>query len=392
MVCLWPTCFPEVINQNGMNGVFAVDAGGSHRLNRVNAEKEGIQMTAGFGIIGTGMIAHFHAKAISEMTDARVVACFNQTPEKAAAFAAEYHCRAETSLETLLADPEIQFVTICTPSGAHLDPAVAAARAGKHVVVEKPLEITLDRCDQIIRACDENGVKLCTIFPSRFSPANQALKDAIEGGRFGRITLGDTYVKWWRTQEYYDGGGWRGTWALDGGGAFMNQAIHNVDLLCWLMGDVAEVCGYTGTLAHERIEVEDVGVACLKFSSGAIGVMEATTAAWPGLLKRTEIHGSTGTAIVEQDSIIKWEFAEPRDADEQLLAELGGSSESSGGAADPKAISFVGHQLQLQDFVDAVAEGRRPKVDGAEGRRSVEVILALYQAANSGVSQKLPLP
>lgn len=348
-------------------------------------------MTAGFGIIGTGMIAHFHAQAIQQMTGARVVSCYNKTPDKAAAFAEEYGCRATSTLEEMLADAEVQFVTICTPSGAHLDPAVAAAKAGKHVVVEKPLEITLQRCDRIIEACEENGVQLCTIFPSRFSPANQALKDAIDGGRFGRITLGDTYVKWWRTQEYYDGGGWRGTWALDGGGAFMNQAIHNVDLLCWLMGDVQEVSGYTGTLAHERIEVEDTGVACLKFASGAIGVMEATTAAWPGLLKRTEIHGSTGTVVVEQDSILKWEFADAGPDDVRLVEELGGSSATSGGAADPKAISFVGHQMQLQDFVDAVAEGRRPKVDGAEGRRSVEVILALYQAANTGVSQKLPL-
>ena len=270
-----------------------------------------------------------------------------------------------------------------------LGQALAAARAGRHVVVEKPLEITLERCDDIIQACDEAGVKLCTIFPSRFSPANLALKAALEGGRFGRVTLGDTYVKWWRTQEYYDGGGWRGTWALDGGGAFMNQAIHNVDLLCWLMGGVSEVAGYTGTLAHERIEVEDVGVACLKFQSGALGVMEATTAAWPGMLKRTEIHGSRGTAIVEQDSILKWEFAEPQAGDAELLSRLGGGSATTGGAADPKAISFVGHQLQLQDFVEAIAEGRAPQVDGREGRRSVEVILALYRAATTGTSVRL---
>jgi UDP-N-acetyl-2-amino-2-deoxyglucuronate dehydrogenase len=347
-------------------------------------------MSMGFGIIGTGMIAHFHAKAIQSMPGGRVAACFNQSPEKAHRFATEYGCRACSSLEELLADPDVQIVTICTPSGAHRDPALAAAAAGKHVVVEKPLEITLERCDDIIRACDQAGVKLCTIFPSRFSPANLALKQAIDSGRFGRLTLGDTYVKWWRTQEYYDGGGWRGTWALDGGGAFMNQAIHNVDLLAWLMGDVAEVAGFTQTLAHERIEVEDVGVACLKFRNGAIGVMEAATAAWPGLLKRTEIHGSRGTVIVEQDSILKWEFADPQPGDQELLQRLGGSSATTGGAADPKAISFIGHQLQLQDFVDAIAEKRPPKVDGAEGRKSVEIILALYAAARSGQTQQLP--
>lgn len=346
-------------------------------------------MTMGFGIIGTGMIAHFHAKAIQAMSGGRVVACFNQNPEKGRAFAAEYGCRSYDSLDQLLSDPEVQIVTICTPSGAHREPALAAARAGRHVVVEKPLEITLERCDDIIRACDEAGVKLCTIFPSRFSAANQALKDAVDSGRFGRVTLGDMYVKWWRTQEYYDGGGWRGTWALDGGGAFMNQAIHNVDLLCWLMGDVVEISGYTGTLAHERIEVEDVGVACLKFQSGALGVMEATTAAWPGMLKRTEIHGSRGSVIVEQDSILKWEFADSRPSDAELLSRLGGGSATTGGAADPKAISFVGHQMQLQDFVEAIAEGRAPRVDGREGRRSVEVILALYQAAKTGASVRL---
>ena len=153
---------------------------------------------------------------------------------------------------------------------------------GKHVVVEKPMEITLKRCDDILNACRKNGVMLCPIFPSRFSPANMLLKDAVEDGRFGKLTLGDTYVKWWRTQQYYDQGGWRGTWALDGGGSYMNQAIHNVDLLYWFMGDVAEVCGFTATLAHERIEVEDVGVASLKFKSGALGVIEATTARLAG--------------------------------------------------------------------------------------------------------------
>jgi UDP-N-acetyl-2-amino-2-deoxyglucuronate dehydrogenase len=346
-------------------------------------------MSMGFGIVGTGMIAHFHAKAIQSMANGRIVACFNQNVEKAKAFAAEYGGTAYSTLDELLADRNVGIVTICTPSGAHRDPAIAAANAGKHVVVEKPLEISLQRCDDIIQACEKNGVKLCTIFPSRFSAANIALKEAIEAGRFGRLTLGDTYVKWWRTQEYYDGGGWRGTWALDGGGAFMNQAIHNVDLLCWLMGDVAEIAGFTGTLAHERIEVEDVGVACLKFANGAIGVMEATTAAWPGLLKKTEIHGSKGTVVVEQDSVLRWEFAEEKPEDAEIRSRLGANSASSGGASDPKAISFVGHQLQLEDFVEAISTGRQPRVDGAEGRKSVEIILAIYEAAKTGRSQRL---
>jgi predicted dehydrogenase len=341
-------------------------------------------MSIGFGIVGTGMIARFHALAIQAIPHARVVGCFNHTAEKATAFAGEYGGRACSTLEELLTIPDLQVVTICTPSGAHLEPAVQAARAGKHVIVEKPLEVTLERCDELIRTCDEMGVRLATIFPSRFSPANLALKHAIEQGRFGRLTLGDTYVKWWRSQEYYDSGGWRGTWKLDGGGAFMNQAIHNVDLLCWLMGDVAEVCGMTATLAHERIEVEDVGSAVVRFANGAIGTLQASTSAFPGLLKRTEIHGTTGSAIVEQDHILLWEFAEKRPEDAEILASCGKSSATTGGAADPKAISFAGHQRQFEDFLKALAGGGEPLVDGREGRKSVEIILAIYESSRTG--------
>lgn len=337
------------------------------------------------------MISHFHAKAIAEIEGASVVACCDTVEERAQGFADEYGCKAYTSLDDMLADEDVTIVNVCTPSGAHRDLAVAAANAGKHVVVEKPLEITLARCDDIINACQDNGVRLCAIFPSRFSPVNLALKEAIEAGRFGRLTLGDTYVKWWRTQEYYDSGGWRGTWGMDGGGAYMNQAIHQVDLLYWLMGDVVEVNGMTDTLAHERIEVEDVGVATLRFANGAIGVIEATTSAWPGLLKKTEIHGTQGTAIVEQDDVLKWEFEEATASDDVIRDKFKPGSANTGGAADPKAISYVGHRDQLQDFVSAIAEGREPAVDGIDGRKSVEIILAIYQAAWTKQTVKLPL-
>lgn len=226
----------------------------------------------GFGIIGCGMIAEYHTKAINEIPGARVVAAFTRNPEngkKIADLAENGPVSIEDDLDRMLAHPELDVVCICTPSGAHLDPALKAAKAGKHVVVEKPLEITLPRCDAIIEACDANGVRLCTIFPSRFSAANARLKEAIDLGRFGRLTLGDTYIKWWRSQDYYDSGGWRGTWDLDGGGALMNQAIHNVDLLYWLMGDIESITALTATLAHERIEVEDTAVAAIRFKNGA---------------------------------------------------------------------------------------------------------------------------
>lgn len=348
-------------------------------------------MARGFGIVGTGMIAQFHARAIEAIADAELVACFDMVGERAEAFGAENGCQAYSDLDAMLANEAVDIVTICTPSGAHRDPAVAAAQAGKHVLVEKPLEITLQRCDDIINACQKSGVQLGAILPSRFSPANQALKQAIEAGRFGKLTLGDTFVKWWRSQEYYDSGGWRGTWKLDGGGAFMNQAIHNVDLLYWFMGDVAEVVGMTSTLAHERIEVEDVGAATVKFTSGAIGNLEATTCAYPGLLKKTEIHGTKGSAIIEQDSILLWDFEDQQPEDKTLLAEFGAGSESSGGASDPKAISFVGHQKQFEEFLKALDENRTPAIDGYEGRKSVELILAIYQSSWEGRRISLPL-
>lgn len=348
-------------------------------------------MTTGFAIVGTGMISRYHAQAIAAIPNARLVGCFNHNPERATTFAEEFGCQAYSSLDEMLANPEVQIVTICTPSGAHLEPALAAAKAGKHLLVEKPLEVTLERCDAIIKACEEAGTLLGSILPSRFSPANLALKKAIEAGRFGRLTLGDTYVKWWRTQAYYDDGGWRGTWALDGGGAFMNQAIHNVDLLYWFMGDVQEVCGLTSTLAHERIEVEDVGNAVVRFRNGALGTLEASTSVYPGLLKKTEIHGTTGSAIIEQDSILLWNFETPLPEDEDLLARYGQGNEVTGGAADPKAISFIGHQRQFEDFIAAIQEHRLPLIDGFEGRKSVELILAIYESSKTGKRVTLPL-
>ncbi|QEH34356.1 Glucose--fructose oxidoreductase precursor [Aquisphaera giovannonii] len=347
----------------------------------------------GFGIVGCGMIAEFHTRAINDLPNARVVAAYSRSRANAGKIAgmAGGDCKTFDDMDAMLATPGLDVVCICTPSGAHLEPAVQAARAGKHVVVEKPLEITLPRCDAIIDACDAAGVRLCTIFPSRFSPANRRLKEAIELGRFGRLTLGDTHVKWWRTQEYYDSGGWRGTWSLDGGGALMNQAIHNVDLLFWLMGDVATITAQAATLAHERIEVEDTAVAAVQFRSGALGVIQAATSAYPGLLKRTEIHGDRGSARVEQDDITLWEFRDKVPGDDEVLAAIAGASGDKAGASDPRGINHAGHRAQLADFLDAIDRGRAPLVDGRDGRKSVEIIRAIYRSAREGRAVRLPL-
>jgi predicted dehydrogenase len=338
------------------------------------------------------MIAEFHTRAINEIENARVVGAMSRNPANGAKITglARGGCDFFGDLDALLAAPGIDVVCICTPSGAHMEPAVRAAAAGKHVVVEKPLEVTLDRCDAIIDACDRAGVRLCTIFPSRFTAANRRLKEAIALGRFGRLTLGDTHVKWWRTQEYYDSGGWRGTWQLDGGGALMNQAIHNVDLLYWLMGDVESITAQTATLAHTRIEVEDTAIASVRFKSGALGVIQAATSAYPGLLKRTEIHGDRGSARVEQDDITLWEFQEKVPSDNEVFAAMAAQSGFKAGASDPRGITHIGHRDQLIDFLEAIDAGRDPAVDGREGRKSVEIIRAIYRSAGSG--QVIPLP
>lgn len=351
----------------------------------------------GFGIVGCGMIAHFHARAIADLPNGRLVAVQTSDPAKMPPVAQAAGRRPEeiavyTDLAEMLRRPDLDIVCICTPSGAHLEPAAAAAAAGKHVVVEKPLEITLDRCDRLIEACDRAGVKLAAIFPSRFTDVNQTLKAAVEGGRFGRLVVGDTTVKWWRPQSYYDSGKWRGTWELDGGGALMNQAIHNVDLLQYMMGPVRQIAAFTGLLAHERIAVEDTAVAALHFANGAMGTLTATTSVFPGLLKTIAIHGDQGSAVVEQDSLLTWKFAHETPADDAVRARFSASSAVSGGASDPKAISHEPHARQLADFVRSLETGHKPLVDGADGRKAVEIILAIYQSQATGQVVTLPLP
>lgn len=348
-------------------------------------------MAIGFGIVGCGMISGFHARAISDIRGAAVVACCDTRSESADRFAKEHSCTAYHSLEAMLDDKRVSVVTIATPSGLHMEPAVAAARAGKHVIVEKPLEVTLKKCDRIIRECEKHGVALATVFPSRFHDSSVKLKRAIDAGRFGKLTVGDSYVKWYRTQEYYDSGAWRGTWALDGGGALMNQAIHSVDLLTWLMGPVKQVCANTALLAHQRIEVEDTAMATLQFANGALGVIEATTAAYPGYLKRIEIHGSEGSAVLEEEDLKVWEFAKPRREDKTILAEMKKHKSTGGGASDPAAIGHHGHTMEFRDVVDAIRRERPPAIDGHEGRRSVEIILAIYKSAEIGKAVPLPL-
>jgi len=347
--------------------------------------------TYGFGIIGCGMISEYHARAIAELENGELRAVSSRSETNAKKLTDAYGVPWDADYRSLVERPEVDIVCVCTPSGAHLEPALAASQAGKHVVVEKPLEVTLERCDRLIAACEENGVQLCAIFPSRFQDVTQTLKRAVDAGRFGRLTVGDCYNKWWRDQAYYDSGGWRGTWELDGGGALMNQAIHAVDLLQWFMGPVDSICAFTDTLCHERIEVEDTAVAALRFQSGALGVIEATTSIYPGELRRIEVHGDAGSAVIESEYVTEWTFRDERPEDADIRERYAPKEGLSGGVADPRAITHEYHRRQLADFLDALDRGAEPLVHGREGRRAVEIILAIYESSRTGRTVKLPL-
>jgi len=342
----------------------------------------------GWAIIGCGMIAKFHAKAIGELKGSKLVACHSRSIDKANEFAAAFGGTGYDDLRKMLANPEVDVVTICTPSGAHLEPGLEAAKAGKHVLVEKPLEVTTARCDKLIDACSKAGVQLGTIFPSRFHKSAQLMKSAAEQGRFGTVSLAAAYVKWFRTQAYYDSGEWRGTWELDGGGALMNQAIHSVDLLLWLMGPVKSVSAMTALRAHERIEVEDAANAILEFESGALGTIEATTAAYPGTLKRIEIAGSLGSAILEEEALKQWSFSRMIKSDAKIAEQMS-TNVTGGGAADPAAIGHNAHRDLFANFLQGIKKGLPCSIDGLEGRRSVELISAIYRSAKRGIRIRL---
>jgi UDP-N-acetyl-2-amino-2-deoxyglucuronate dehydrogenase len=341
-------------------------------------------MKYGFGIIGLGLISHTHAKAIKELKNASLVACYSRSKKKADDFAENYKCKGYNSIDEFLLNPNIDIVTICTPSGFHLEPAIRTAKAKKHLMIEKPLEITLDRCDKIIEACRKNNVKLAVVFQSRFYEASSIIKKAIENNKFGKLVNGDAYIKWLRTQKYYDEGGWHGTLKYDGGGALMNQSIHAIDLLQWFMGPVESLQAYIDTIGHKRIEVEDNAVAALKFKNGALGVIVGSTSIYPGFQKRIEISGIKGSAVLEENTIKVWDFKDKTKEDEVLLKRFNKLNVKVGGAADPSTIDHQGHKNQFIDFINAIETNKSPLIDGIEGRKSVEIILSIYKSAKKG--------
>jgi len=343
----------------------------------------------GFGIIGLGLIADFHARAIAEAAGAKLVAVCGRDAGKARAFAANYgeNIFSTNDLSALLARPDVEAVCIATPSGAHLEPTLAAARAGKHIVIEKPIEITLARMDELLAGVAATGVKLMPIFQARFGEGARTVKAAVNAGRLGRLSLASAYVKWQRTPAYY-ADSWHGTFALDGGGALINQAIHAIDLLQWFAGLPTEIFSWNTRRVHTGIEVEDTAVATLRYADGALGTIEATTAAFPGWARRIELCGENGSIVLEDDRIIRWDFRIPQLGDEAILSAKADDSMRSG-AGSPGAMSHQGHLRQIENLVAAIREGASLAVDGPEARKAVALILALYRSAQSGQSVHL---
>jgi len=333
----------------------------------------------GFGIAGTGVIAALHAAAVATLPGARLAAVTDVVPGAAAAFAAARGCAAEPSLDALLARADVDVVCVCVPSGLHADVGVRAARAGKHLVVEKPIDVSLVAADRLIEAARAAGVTLTVISQHRFDPGLVELKRLLGEGALGRLLLGEASTKWYRPQAYYDSAGWRGTWALDGG-SLMNQGVHYVDLLRWCMGPVTEVTAVCATQAH-RIEAEDTALAILRFASGAVGTILSSTAAFPGFPQRLEVTGTDGTVIVEDGQIVCRAFGEG-DAGR-------GPAPGTGAAADPAAVDVAAHAAQIADLLAAIDEGRAPAVSGEAGRDALEIVCAVYESARTGRTVRL---
>ncbi len=335
--------------------------------------------TVGFAILGAGMVADYHRQAIAANADlgARLVAVGHYDPARYPEIGAQFGVPC-VGQEDLLADAAVDVVCICTPSGQHAAQAVAAARAGKHVLVEKPMALSLADADATIAACDRAGVKLGVVLQRRAEPLFRRIHRAIEAGDLGELTLGVVTMPYHRPQAYYDQADWRGTWALDGGGVLMNQGIHLVDLLVWAMGDPVDVQARADTL-HRDVEVEDTLAATLRFANGALATVTATTTAAPGFPHRIEIYGTGGCIQVEGESVARWELVDPAKATVEPVHTA--PTAAAGAGSDPRSIAPTGHIAIVRDFIQALRADRAPRIDGAEGRRSLAAVLAIYEAA-----------
>lgn len=339
-----------------------------------------------YGIIGCGNIVSAHLKGIKNVKNAELVAVSDIIEDLAKKTGEANGVEWHKDYKELLKRKDIDAVTICTPSGMHMQHAIDAMRAGKHVLSEKPLEVTLERIDQMIKASEETGSKLACVFQSRFFNTAIKIREAVKQGKLGKMVLGDVYNKWYRSPEYYKSAGWRATWELDGGGALMNQAVHAIDLLIFMMGDVQSVSGYADTIARD-LKVEDTAVAILRFKSGALGVIEGTTSVYPEFDRRLELHGAKGSIVlIGYDKITKWHI----EGEEDLAGKIEEEKRAAVDPALPK-IDTSRHMMQIEAFTNALIEGKQPEVNAYDARKSIEIILAIYKSSKEKREINLPL-
>lgn len=338
-------------------------------------------MAIHIGLIGGGNITDTHARAARAIPGVEIAAIYGTNPEKVAALCREHGGIQYQDFERFLAHRPMELVAIGSPSGLHATHGIAAAECGLHVLTEKPIDINTRRADDLIGAAQRSGVKLGVMFQDRVKPGIRQLKDWITTGVIGKPMLADARVKWYRPAEYYSQSRWRGTLALDGGGALINQAIHTVDLLLWLLGDVARVQSRTATALH-KIEAEDTALSILEFSSGALGILQATTAAYPGYPRRLELTGSEGTVILEQDRILAANLRNPPPGFSQ-----GALPDENQSATSAVVSDYRGHQALFEDFIHAIESDTTPVCDGREGRRSIALVEAIYRAAKKSGSE-----
>lgn len=324
-----------------------------------------------FGIVGCGVIHGTHAQAIGMIEGAEVAGFYDVIPQRARDAATKYGGAAAPSLEALIERSDA--ISVCVPSGLHSEVAQEAARAGRHVLVEKPLDVRIEPAEALIEASRLARVKLGCISQHRFAPDVRRVREAVHSGVLGQMLQGDMYVKWYRSQAYYDSAEWRGTFALDGGGCLMNQGVHYVDVVQWIMGPIRAVRAQTRTAAH-RIEVEDIANVLIEYESGAVGVIQASTAFTPGFAERIEVHGEAGSITLEGDHVRSWH------AHGESLDPVGLSG-GVGAAADPSAVWVEQHRLQIEDFVHAIRDDRTPAVTGEDALVPLRTILAIYRSA-----------
>ncbi|MDW5289606.1 Gfo/Idh/MocA family oxidoreductase [Formosa sp. PL04] len=331
-----------------------------------------------FAIIGTGSIAKTHAKCINELPNAELIAVYASSKVRANQAATIFNVPVYIDYNILFSEFEIDIVCICTQSGSHLAPTLAASQSGIHVLCEKPLEISTERATKMIMGCRTHGVTLGCVFQNRYSPDYLEILQVIHKGWLGKLLMGNANINWYRSPEYYSESPWRGTLLGDGGAALINQGIHTIDLLLHAMGTVKSVYGKVHTMVHQ-IEGEDTAHALVNFKSGAIGTITAGTSLFPGYPERLEIYGEHGSIILEGGKIIKWHIkGHERDVGSTL-------SDNSSGASDPNAIGYLLHKTQISEFIKAIDHKTQPEINGEEGLNSLALIEGIYKSSKNNI-------